>query len=434
MVSRLSAPAARASYAYIVAATALIVVGIALRLDWALTITPGLGSEARWYQSHALSLANGEGYHEDGLPTAYHPIGYPAFLALLYWCFGPEPVVGRLGNTALSLVTLVGVHGLAFWFSRSRSTALAALGCFVFYPADIGFIGTTLSELLFNALALAGTLCFVRRRARPPPHVLAAGALFGLASLTRQQGVVLPVLCALAALVSDPPRVWLKDLSALGLSFALVMAPWSVRNAERFGAFIPIATNGGMNLYIGNNPYARGCYKFEDRMRKPFQRAIAGPLRGGPNELLADRLASELAFDFMRRHPDAVRRLWPLKLSCLFAHDVSFRNFQRRIPEAQGRQLSRLKSCAEGLFVPLLWLGGVGAALSVIELTLSARLRRAQIWFPAAVIASFVLLHLLTFGDPRFHHPIMPWWMIFVGHALSAPLRWLRACQGRPSA
>ena len=44
-------------------------------------------SDAGWYHQAAIDLAHGFGYRAGELPTAYFPIGYPAFLAGLFLLF-----------------------------------------------------------------------------------------------------------------------------------------------------------------------------------------------------------------------------------------------------------------------------------------------------------------------------------------------------------
>ena len=76
-------------------------------------------SFTRWdpvhYDELAMRLANGEGYVDaGGNPTAYRPVGYPAFLAGLYATFGRSIWVIGLANTALWM----GVAGMTYVLAR----------------------------------------------------------------------------------------------------------------------------------------------------------------------------------------------------------------------------------------------------------------------------------------------------------------------------
>jgi hypothetical protein len=72
----------------------------------------------------------------------------------------------------------------------------------------------------------------------------------------------------------------------------VVIAPWSMRNAEQLGATVPIATNGGDVLYRANNPQAMPGY------------LAAGPvdLRQYP-EVERSRLGARLALEWIAQEP-----------------------------------------------------------------------------------------------------------------------------------
>ena len=67
-------------------------------------------SDELWYYHEAVSLAAGRGYSENGVLTAYWPVGWPGFLSLIFWLVGPSPFIGQLVNwlcsAAIFLLTL----------------------------------------------------------------------------------------------------------------------------------------------------------------------------------------------------------------------------------------------------------------------------------------------------------------------------------------
>ena len=77
-----------------------------------------------------------------------------------------------------------------------------------------------------------------------------AGLLFGFAILTRETFLYLVPVVALW-LWFRPSRDRALPLALVLTTFAVV-APWTARNAIQFGAFIPVSTGGGLNLYQGN--------------------------------------------------------------------------------------------------------------------------------------------------------------------------------------
>ena len=105
---------------------------------------------------------------------------------------------------------------------------------------------------------LAGSLFLVEyfREGRLRNAVL-AGILLGLACLARGVLMYFAVLAGVWILVRSwklNPRMAATSSALFLGSFALVMAPWVVRNKVVLGTFAPGGTNTGMVLYTGNFP------------------------------------------------------------------------------------------------------------------------------------------------------------------------------------
>ena len=76
------------------------------------------------YDRLAWSLASdGEYVTEDGAPTAFRPVGYPAFLAAIYVVFGRSWLAGGMANALLGTVTV----GLTYLLARTVLTARLSL-------------------------------------------------------------------------------------------------------------------------------------------------------------------------------------------------------------------------------------------------------------------------------------------------------------------
>lgn len=73
-----------------------------------------MGSDARWYFSRGLGIANGDGYSEGGYPTAYWPVGYPGFLGILFFFFWSKPACWAGSQFA---------HGSSHFFFATGSDA-----------------------------------------------------------------------------------------------------------------------------------------------------------------------------------------------------------------------------------------------------------------------------------------------------------------------
>ena len=406
-------------------------VGLAVRVYWTASVDAQPVHDSTRYLHFAEQLAAGEGYQVDGLPTAYWPVGYPAALSLAFRLFGSEPRAGELLNLLFAALTLIGIQVVGAKLARSALSGWLAALLFAFYPADIVFTGLLTSELQFNALAMVGTalaLSSTRARVRLP----LAGAVFGLAALTRAHGLLLPLL---VAVFSHPQplrgrRDVLVAAAWLYLGLSAVMAPWWARNARAFGAFVPVSTNGGINLWIGNNPHADGGYRYDEQVVAPLKAALPGRWHGGPREYAFHRVAGEMAREHMFAHPRATVTLWPRKLELLFGRDQTSVNWSKSVPRAQRPLVKKARAWTQPYYVGLWLLATLGAALAAARrLAPRSAPPAASLlpWLPLAVVATFSAVAVLYFGNARFHQPLMPWAAICAAVPLAAALAALAA-------
>jgi 4-amino-4-deoxy-L-arabinose transferase-like glycosyltransferase len=410
-------------------AALLGVAATAVRCAWALAVTPPPVSDAASYWKHALRLAAHGLYGLGGLPTAYRPVGYPAALASLIALFGEHESVFRGLNVGAAAVTLAALFALARRITGSDWSALLALALYGAYPADVAYTSLALSEPLFNALSLAALALLLGGR-RSRVRAACAGVLLGLATLTRPQGLLLlPIALTALACSQLGARRLIGQACLITAALSLTLAPWTARNARVFHAFVPVSTNGGVNLLIGNNPAANGCYHVPKLVDSELSAARAGARDRVERELAADRGASRLAFAYMRAHPREALALWRPKLRCLFHSAAGYAFFTRELPAEQQRWFKRLHRADDPYYRVLLWGGTLGALIAAAQSLGSRAARQRLLWLPGACGIACVGVALLTFGDPRFHHPIMPWLALYAAYAASWPFS-LRAARG----
>jgi 4-amino-4-deoxy-L-arabinose transferase-like glycosyltransferase len=354
------------------------------------------------YETLAKSITEGRygprgGGHPG--PTAYRPPLYPFFLGAVYEVAPGSPRTwARAIQAVLGTVTvwLVGVvAGQLF----GRRVGFVALAVAAVWP-PMWLLGTALlSEVLFVPLVLGAVACLLRfRQCRQVGWVALAGLLLGLAGLTRANAPVL--------LLALTPAVWPRGkrrrsaaayvpVAALVAVALLTVAPWTVRNANAFGRFVPVSSEDGYTLAGTYNEVAR-AYKRFPAVWYPWY-AVPSNLaatRRVPNDELAwnDELRDK-ALDFARDHPRYVVK-------------VAFWNLRRDF-DAAGYAWLKLEFGAYGLPAPM----------ATIEL--------AAFW-PVALLA---ILGLVTGGAKR-----VPRWLwgvpaallltiFFVGYArLRAPV------------
>jgi 4-amino-4-deoxy-L-arabinose transferase-like glycosyltransferase len=211
-------------------------------------------NDAFEYSYISRSLADGEGFPRSGYllyggPSAIRGPGYPLFLAGVYLVSGDSMNAGRVAGALLGAlaVWLLFLIVKRIW---GLPTALAAAALAAVFPPLVLLSRDLLSESLFITLELAAVLCVLnfRRAGGALRWALAAGALCGLAALTRNTAFALIVAVPVGLCLGNPlRRPGLLLAPTIGLvAAAIVIAPWTIRNAIEFHAFVPLTTSSGI--------------------------------------------------------------------------------------------------------------------------------------------------------------------------------------------
>ncbi|MBU1074263.1 glycosyltransferase family 39 protein, partial [bacterium] len=181
---------------------------------------------------------------------------YPYLLAGLYWIFDGARFPVQLVHVAVSALGagLAALSADRLWGRRAGYLAgflLAALWTSIYFSAELLLVTvpTTLNLLWLWLLLRVGA----HPRAR---SLFLVGLILGLSVIARPN--ILIVLPVLAWYVWRALRVRPAGWVMLAVGLALPIAPVSVSNLVRSGDLVPIASQGGVNFFIGNNPASDG--------------------------------------------------------------------------------------------------------------------------------------------------------------------------------
>jgi 4-amino-4-deoxy-L-arabinose transferase-like glycosyltransferase len=384
---------------------AVIALAGVLRLAWVLYAK----TEPVWffdpwqYDRLATALAEGRGYvNEAGQPTAYYPPGYPAVLGVVYWLAGHRPAAGEALNVVLGALTA----GLVYWIASrafGRPAGLLAALAFAVFPSHILYVSQLHSEVVFTAaylLALGLLLAAPRPGERRwVPFWLAAGLAIGIASLMRPVALSLLVVIPFALRPRGTPWSALARGALLALAgTALVVTPWVIRNAVRVGS-PTIATSAGIDFWIGNHEGASGLWS----MAPPevFPRVSTDLLEQERHDY---RRGLELGWRFIREQPLDALGLLPLKAYHLYTDDATAvttaETWGHTVFLSEGGRRV-LRTLTDGFY----YFVAAGAIAGLILPVGGTQRRR---WPLAAALGGWTLVHLVFFGDPRFHLPVTP--------------------------
>lgn len=227
-----------------------------LRVGYILTLDNNLCWEDEIdYFNLAEKMKNGEGYVLDnGRPTAFRPVGYPLLLCTLKLNGLNSVTHVRYFQIVLSLINIILVYILTFTFISRSSAIWAALFASI-YPYFIFTTGTLLTTTWLSFLLLGFTLLYLLAEKKNNPWLVAASAvMLGFAILSKTSAVVFVFVSLFWSFYKNPIN---RDRILKSVLFfcvvILCIVPWMVRNNNKLGTF-QLSTNGGRNLWLGNNP------------------------------------------------------------------------------------------------------------------------------------------------------------------------------------
>jgi 4-amino-4-deoxy-L-arabinose transferase-like glycosyltransferase len=250
-----------------------------------------------------------------GGPTAYHPPLFSIALAGVYELSGASNAsrrweAGRLFEAAMGALAVGLVFELALMLFGPL-VAIAAGGLAAVYPPLVLVGSSLMSESVFLPLALGAVLAALKARQDPKgwKWQVAAGALGGLAALTRESGVVLLAGLCWLAWSGRPWRSWgALRAPAMVLAVAiLVLTPWAIRNASTFGQFEPLTTGTGYALAGAYDHESQTSRRFPAMWQAPFS-DIAATLRQNPhaNEAQISSALITMSLHYVEHHPGSL--------------------------------------------------------------------------------------------------------------------------------
>jgi 4-amino-4-deoxy-L-arabinose transferase-like glycosyltransferase len=388
-------------------------IAIAARVAYALVVAPhdnpsAEGADVYFFTTVARLIADGTGYVHPfvwdrtgvAVPTAGHPPLWPALLA------GPAALgldgtsAARVLGAVVGGLTCVPAGLLARRLGGARAGLLAA-ALVAGYPAFVSADTSGMSEPLYVLLVAVALMLAVRVAQEGPGRRLgraaALGGCLGVAALTRTEGLLLVVLLAWPAILlarrRRPAALAVATLTAL-----VVIAPWTVRNAMRLDAFVPVSTNDSA-VYAGANcPETYGGRDLGLWSAGCVFRASA-PAPGGSalyDEGVLQRRWRHAGLTYARAHAGRLAAVVPVRVLRTWSLWQPVR--QARLEEGQNRAVA---------------VGALGCFYLLLAAAAAALALRRRLGPPprgwallAAPAASVTLVSAIGWGFPRFRHPV----------------------------
>ncbi|HEU4403015.1 MAG TPA: glycosyltransferase family 39 protein, partial [Candidatus Polarisedimenticolia bacterium] len=337
--------------------------------------------------------------------TAFVPPLYPFFLAALRALLGDDVTRARIAGACLSLLSIVLVYLLAErHLGPGEGGAPAWISALL--PGMVYFDGRLRCESLSVLLLLGFAALWTWPRRSEVRPVASAGVVLGLLCLARPEFLPLPLLLLAFGLFRREGVATLRRVAWLLPGALLVVLPWVARNHRVVGVWAPVSTNGGYNFWKSFNPETDGSqvpvsdFSLWDDL--PESRFDAVGYAAGARYIAENPLRSLL--------------LAPAKWGHLFGperdylSDLRRAHFPRRAPALD---------LAFALAQNLAWLLLLGGGL----FALAGPARSPVKDFVLAVLLTLLLVHLVYFGDDRFHMPLAPLLAVALPEAWDGSLR-----------
>jgi hypothetical protein len=183
-------------------------------------------------------------------------------------------------NVAMSVLLAVATYFLARGLTRSPWVPAAAAVLVSVQPAVNHYTVVSEAAIYLGSFAVAAMAVALGARSRPWLWPV-AGALAGLANLSRSEGLLLIVVLVLAAAASSPKGRRIAFVGGLVAGYVLVMSPLYVASLRHFGTLLPPAS--------GSFPYItdyRNLYALHVR------HSLMALLGGGPVQFVNLRLST----------------------------------------------------------------------------------------------------------------------------------------------
>lgn len=241
---------------------AIVACAFGLRLVYVLQLrhsplfdTPSM--DALYHDQWAQAIAKGETFVAG--PYFRAPL-YPAFLGLIYKVAGhdylvPRLVQGLLGSLSCGLVFLIGRRVFGRGVGAVAGFAAATYWMLIYFDAEllipvlIVFLDLLMILLLLRAVRKPGWLSFGL-----------PGLVLGLSAIARPNVLPFAPAVVLWLVVLHRPA-WRRVVLYAGcftVGCLLPVLPVTVRNFVMGDDLVLIASQGGVNFYIGNNPDSDG--------------------------------------------------------------------------------------------------------------------------------------------------------------------------------
>ena len=386
----------------------VLILGLLIRMVFISLHDRPLFSDEKEYDQLAYHLASHATYAYDTAPTAYRPIGYPAFLSCIYYICGHHVTPVKLLQAFVDTMSSFFIYLLLV--GHPERTRVCGATLWAFFAPAVFYSSLLLSETVFTFFLVVMAWTLTRNDAGTGWKFVVLGVLVGILTLIKPSIIVFVFVLPFLMRQFEIP---LRKLYPIIVAFMLVLTPWLVRNYLVFGE-VALSSNGGINLLIGNNATSTGAYKY------PASPSLVGDSK---SEFDVDHKALRSAAGYVVHNPVASAFNAAKKIGRLFESEgalliMTFHEAPEDVSIRYGAKYASL---------PLPWILLTNFSYFIIVIAgvfgfLSAERGRLW-WISLSIFFTWLVVHAVFFGGGRFHFPLMPLMATYAAQFLIEPKR-----------
>lgn len=343
---------------------------------------------------------------------------YAYFLALLFKVFNQSFFAARVVQLFIGSLSCGLIYILALQIFKKRAIAVIAGLMSVFYWVFIYFEAEFLIPVLFVFLCLLAFIFLLEAAEEKRAGMfVVSGLLFGLSAIARPNILIFMPFGFFWIIFVLRKVLAAKKIAVAAMIFTLAVSiPALIVTARNYAigddlAFI--ASQGGVNFYIGNNEYSDGKTAIVPGTRGTFWGGYFDTINIAQQEVGRVLMPSEVSaywfgrgFKFIKDQPQQALKLYLHKLH-LFWDNVEHSN---------NKNIYFFREQSEILRFPLFISFALLAPLGLAGFVLAGKDRNW--WLFTAFVFIYMLSVLLFFVNARYKVPLLPIMVIYAAFTI----------------
>ncbi len=205
-------------------------------------------------------IKSGSYINQNGLPTAFMPVGYPIYLFLIFKFISQDLIVVKIFNILISALFILILYQIFKTILTIKQLNLFLL-LFAFYPNFLLNANVLMPDYLASFF-MWFTIYLLLYDSSKYYKILLSGLFIGFGVLLRPQYSLVPFILLILLHKKEHLKKFLIRVLLFFAAISIMIMPWLIRNYKVFNEFPVLTTNDGFNFLMGNHSISSGKVNF----------------------------------------------------------------------------------------------------------------------------------------------------------------------------